>query len=83
MDYVSVRELKNQTSKVVREAARGDVIVTSRGTPVALLQRLGPADLEDYLFYSARPVRREIERRWEAYRQSGRAVPIGKLRRRG
>ena len=35
---------------------------------VALLWGLSEDDLEDYLFYSARAVRREIERRWRAYR---------------
>lgn len=81
MKYASLRELKNQTSALVRETARGDVIVTSRGRPVALLQGLGEDDLEDYFFYSAPAVRREIERRWKAYRRSGRTIPLGQLRR--
>lgn len=81
MKYVSVRELKNQASKVVREAERGDVIVTSRGRPVALLQRLGQDELEDYLFYSAGPVRQLIERRWKAYRRGGKTVSLDQLRR--
>ena len=81
MKYASVRELKNQTSALVRETARGDVIVTSRGRPVALLQGLNEADLEDYLVYSAPAVRREIERRWKAYRRSGRTISLGELRR--
>jgi prevent-host-death family protein len=78
--YASVRDLKNRTSAVVRETARGDVVVTSRGKPVALLQRLDEEDLEDYVFYSAPAVRREIERRWEAYRRSGKSVPLSKVR---
>lgn len=81
MKYASLRELKNQTSAVVRETARGDVIVTSRGRPVALLQGLGEADLEDYLFYSAPALRREIERRWKAYRRSGQTIALSELRR--
>ncbi len=81
MRYASLRELKNQTSAVVRETARGDVIVTSRGRPVALLQGLSEDDLEDYFFYSAPAVRREIERRWKAYRRSGRTIPLDELRR--
>ena len=81
MKYASVRELKNRTSAVVRETARGDVVVTSRGKPVALLQRLDEDDLEDYFFYSAPAVRREVERRWEAYRRGGRTVPLSRLRR--
>lgn len=80
MKYASLRELKNQTSAVVRETARGDVIVTSRGRPVALLQGLSEGDLEDYFFYSAPAVRREIERRWDAYRLSGETIPLKKVR---
>ena len=81
MKYASVRELKNQTSALIRETARGDVIVTSRGRPVALLQGLNEDDLEDYLIYSAPAVRREIERRGKAYRRSGRTIPLDELRR--
>ena len=81
MKYASLRELKNQTSAVVRETAHGDVIVTSRGRPVALLQELGEADLEDYLLYSAPGLRREIERRWRACRRGGQTISLSELRR--
>ena len=81
MKYVSVRELKNQASRVVREAEREDVVVTSRGRPVALLQSLDAEELEDYLFYRAEPVRRTIELRWQAYRRAGKTVPLAHLRR--
>lgn len=80
MKYASLRELKNQTSAVVRETAHGDVIVTSRGKPVALIQGLGEGDLEDYFFYSAPAVRREIERRWREYRREGETIPLSRLR---
>jgi len=69
LKYVGVRELKNQASSVLRESGQGDVVVTSRGRPVALLQSLDAEEFEDYLFYSAGPVRRAIERRWAAYRR--------------
>ncbi len=79
MRYASVRELKNRTSAVVRETLRDDVVVTSRGRPVALLQRLNKEDLEDYVFYSAPAVRREIERRWEAHRRGAKTIPLKDL----
>jgi len=78
--YASVRELKNRTSALVRETAHGDVVVTSRGKPVALLQRMDEEDLEDYVFYSAPAIRREIERRWREYLRTGKSVPLSELR---
>jgi len=41
----SVRELKNQTSELLRQAAKQDVIITSRGRPVACLVGLQPGDV--------------------------------------
>jgi len=41
----SVRELKNQTSELLRQAAKQDVIITSRGRPVACLVGLLPGDV--------------------------------------
>ena len=80
MKYVSVRELKNQTSSVLRLAVEEDVIITSHGKPVALLQEMAHEDLEDYVFYSAGPVRRRIERRWDQYRRSGKTIPLDELK---
>ena len=37
MKSASVRELKNKTSEILRQAAREDVLITSRGRPVACL----------------------------------------------
>jgi prevent-host-death family protein len=82
MRFTTVRELKNKTSAVVREVQRRDVIVTCRGKPVALIQSLSDADLEDYIFYSSPAVRRQIERRWRAYQRAGKTVPLEVLRRR-
>ena len=41
----SVRELKNHTSELLRQAAKQDVIITSRGRPVACLVGLQPGDV--------------------------------------
>jgi prevent-host-death family protein len=45
MKSASVRELKNQTSELLRRAANEDVIITSRGRPVACLVGLLPGDV--------------------------------------
>jgi antitoxin (DNA-binding transcriptional repressor) of toxin-antitoxin stability system len=45
--FATVRELKNQTTALIREAEKGKaVIVTHRGKPVATLKRFEQKDLE-------------------------------------
>lgn len=46
MKSATVRELKNKTSELLRRAAREDVMITSRGRPVACLIGLHPDDIE-------------------------------------
>lgn len=44
--FVQVRELKNQTTRVLRRVERGDtLVVTRRGKPIATLKKVDPADL--------------------------------------
>jgi len=38
MRFVNVRELKSKTSEILRAAAGEDIIVTSRGKPIALVR---------------------------------------------
>jgi prevent-host-death family protein len=45
MKTASVRELKNQTSALLRHAAVEDVVITSRGRPVARLVGMGERTL--------------------------------------
>jgi prevent-host-death family protein len=45
--YATVRELKNQTTALIREAEKGKtVVVTRRGKPVATLKSFEQKDLE-------------------------------------
>ena len=45
--YATVRELKNQTTALIREAEKGKtVVVTRRGKPVATLKPFEQKDLE-------------------------------------
>lgn len=45
MKTASVRELKNQTSALLRQASQEDVVITSRGRPVARLVGMTENDL--------------------------------------
>lgn len=45
MKTAQVRELKNKTSELIRQAATEDVIITSRGKPVAYLVGIRPEDV--------------------------------------
>jgi prevent-host-death family protein len=46
--YATVRDLKNQTTALIREAEKGKaVIVTRRGKPVATLKPFEQRDLKD------------------------------------
>jgi len=45
MQAATVRELKNHTSELLCRAAREDVMITSRGQPVACLIGLHPDDV--------------------------------------
>ena len=49
VQFVNVRELKIRASDVIRRSRRGDVIVTVRGKPQAVIHALEEADLEAYL----------------------------------
>lgn len=49
MRLTAIRELKSNPAKVIREAKAGDVVVTSRGKPVAIMKAISPEELEDYL----------------------------------
>jgi len=46
MKAATVRELKNKTSELLRRAAKEDVMITSRGRPVACLIGLHPDDIQ-------------------------------------
>ena len=45
MKTAQVRELKNKTSELLRQAATEDIIITSRGKPVACLIGVHPDDI--------------------------------------
>jgi len=68
-EQVSVRELKNQTTKVLRQVEKGNpVTVTKRGRPIA---RIEPATERDRAPRTSiyERLQRQIEARWPALRR--------------
>lgn len=49
VQFVNMRELKIHASQVVRRSRRGDVVVTLRGKPTAVIHAVDEEDLEAYL----------------------------------
>ena len=76
MKFATVRNLKNQTSAMLRLAAKGtDVLITSHGKPVAVLYGLGEEDLEDYVLSRHEGLRQSIEDADRDYQKRG-GIPL-------
>lgn len=72
MKFATVRKLKNQTSEMLRTAARGtDVLITSHGRPVAVLHGLSEDELEDYVLSHHPEIRQSIEDGWRHHKMHG------------
>lgn len=61
MRFVSISELKNGASQVVREAQSGrSVVVVRHGKPCAAVIRLSEQDIDQFLFEDSAIVRRAL-----------------------
>lgn len=79
MKFATVRNLKNQTSEMLRLAAEGtDVLITSHGKPVAVLHGLVQEELEDYVLERHQGLRQSIEDADLEYRKKG-GVPLATI----
>lgn len=54
MKFVTSRELRMQPGKVRKELSRGEIVVTSRGQPIALITKVTPETLERELAHLRR-----------------------------
>jgi prevent-host-death family protein len=82
MKFATVRALKNQTSAMLREAAKGrDVLITSHGKPIALLHGLTESDLEDFVLAHHPGLRKSIEDAWKHYLKHG-GIPLREMMKR-
>ncbi len=49
MKFANVRDLRLDTKKILNEARQEDVLVTYRGKPWVMIQKITEDDLEDYI----------------------------------
>ena len=70
---IGVRELKNQTSSIVREVREeaAEYVITHHGQPVALLRPIGKQDMEDLQ-------KQEAVATWENLLEAGRQLSESK-----
>lgn len=61
VQFVNLRELKIQASDVIRRSRRGDVVVTVRGKPRAIIHAVDESDLEAYLMEHSPAFIRKVE----------------------
>jgi prevent-host-death family protein len=71
VQFVNVRQLKNQVSEVIRRTRRGDVVVTSRGKPQAVLHAVSEEDLDDYLLANSPKFVKSLEDSYRGYQRKG------------
>lgn len=71
VQFVNIREMKNSLSEIIRRAKKGDVVVTSRGRPKAVLHGVGEEDLEDYLLAHSKKFQKSLDNSYQEYRRKG------------
>jgi len=71
VQFANVRELKNHLSEIIRRSRRGDIVVTSRGRPRAVLHAVTEEDLEDYLLANSPKFLKSLEASYRGYRRKG------------
>lgn len=78
MQYRTMKDLKEKTPSVLRAAQRGDVVITLRGEPKALLRRISKEELEGLQLLESKQVRQLLA---QAVRdvKAGRTVPFEEL----
>jgi prevent-host-death family protein len=78
MTRVEIDEAKASLSEYTRKAGRGDVVVTRRGRPVALLRVLTDQEWEDYAVGHSPVFRRLLEKSNASYRRHG-GIPLAQI----
>ena len=69
--FVNIRELKGHVSAVIRRSRKGDIVVTSRGKPTAVLHAVTEEDLEDYLLAHSPRFLKSLQASYREYRRKG------------
>ena len=71
MRLAGVKELKQQTMKLLNETARGDIIITAHGKPKAVLHHMTEEDLGEYLIEHDPVFKTKIESAYADYLAHG------------
>jgi antitoxin (DNA-binding transcriptional repressor) of toxin-antitoxin stability system len=71
MRLAGVKELKQQTMKLLKETEKGDIIITAYGKPKAVLHHITEEDLSDYLIEHDPAFRTKIESAYADYLTHG------------
>ncbi len=75
MKFANVRELKNKTSEILRNAEKEAVIITSNGKPRALITAISEEDFADYLLEKSPGLIEMLEEARKEYHTKG-GVPL-------
>ena len=78
VQFVNIRELKNRLSEIIRRSRKGDIVVTSRGKPTAVLHAVSGEDLEDYLLAHSPKFLNSLKTSYREYKKKG-GVSVDKL----
>ena len=84
MRLAGVKELKQQTMKLLKETEKGDIIITAHGKPKAVLHHMTEEGLSDYLIEHDPAFWTKIESAYADYLAHGgisAATMLAKLKR--
>lgn len=78
IQYRTMKDLKEKTPSVLRAAQRGDVVITLRGEPKALLRQISKDELEGMQLLESKRVRQLLAQAVSDVK-AGRTVPLDEL----
>jgi prevent-host-death family protein len=78
IQYRTMKDLKEKTPSVLRAAQRGDVVITLRGEPKALLRQISRDELEGMQLLESKRVRQLLAQAISDVK-AGRTVPLNEL----
>jgi prevent-host-death family protein len=78
LQYRTMTELKEKTASVIRAAQRIDVVITVRGEPKVMLQRISKLEVEGLQLLESPKVRRLLNRAIRDVK-AGRTIPFEQL----
>jgi prevent-host-death family protein len=71
MRYAGVKELKQKTMDLLKEAEKGDILITAYGKPAAVLHHVDEEDLADYLVENDPEFKAKVEEAYAEYLRLG------------